>query len=523
MAITIGSNSYSYLRDAINAAVNNDVILVGAGTYNILDYTSSAPQNVNVGFCGSYAPSLSRFFTGKSGINGLTIEGAVDGTTGAPLATITNITRIYAGAKDRGYGLPTKWTINNLALQFNVTSGSEYILQGGNYGSLTNNLTDLTLKNVIFQGTHVGSSGGNGVYCDLIAANNLTFDQVKVGSNFGGQQTYVAGTTTTMSSGGSAFLFAQGNKMLVQDSSFVETGYGNSITFWGSTDATLTGNLFDGDGQIKQRGQILSNTSAFTTGVDSNLFVGGTHLDLIDVGGLQITASNNSFDAKSINTPSASVTKGIGIVISSTTVNQTLEQARKIMIKGNDFKDVNPIVVQLSGQASGASARTGTEVQLTFDQNRVYNPVISSFTTFGRFIIGGTSDDVLTGAMSTSKNDFISGAQGNDTLTGNGGDDAFVFAFQPGTANNNVDTITDFKATGRGADKIWLDDSVFTALSKGALGGSFGTKINFDATTKCLFYDPTGSGSTTETGSTLKVANFTGISVTPIASDFVVF
>jgi len=523
MAITIGSNSYSYLRDAINAAVNNDVILVGAGTYNILDYTSSAPQNANVGYCGSYAPSLSRFFTGKSGINGLTIEGAVDGTTGAPLATITNITRIYAGAKDRGYGLPTKWTINNLALQFNVTSGSEYILQGGNYGSLTNNLTDLTLKNVIFQGTHVGSSGGNGVYCDLIAANNLTFDQVKVGSNFGGQQTYVAGTTTTMSSGGSAFLFAQGNKMLVQDSSFVETGYGNSITFWGSTDATITGNLFDGDGQIKQRGQILSNTSAFTTGVDSNLFVGGTHLDLIDVGGLQITASNNSFDAKSINTPSASVTNGIGIVISSTTGNQTLAQARSIMIKGNDFKDVNPIVVQLSGQASGATARTGTEVQLTFDQNRVYNPVISSFTTFGRFIIGGTSDDVLTGALSTSKNDFISGAQGNDTLTGNGGDDAFVFAFQPGTANNNVDTITDFKAPSKGADKIWLDDSVFTALSKGALGSSFGSKINFDATTKCLFYDPTGSGSITETGSTLKVANFTGTSIAPIASDFVVF
>jgi Ca2+-binding RTX toxin-like protein len=171
------------------------------------------------------------------------------------------------------------------------------------------------------------------------------------------------------------------------------------------------------------------------------------------------------------------------------------------------------------------TAATGTTppatAQFTFGSNKVYNPVTSSFTTFGRFIVGGTAADTLTGALTPSRNDFISGAQGNDTLRGNGGDDAFVFAFQPGTANNNVDTITDFKANG--ADKIWLDDAVFTALSKGALGSSFGTKINYDSTSKGLFYDPTGSGSTTETGSTLKIAVLDGTSTAPFAGDFVVF
>ena len=219
----------------------------------------------------------------------------------------------------------------------------------------------------------------------------------------------------------------------------------------------------------------------------------------------------------------ATVTKGVGIYIGSTS-SQLLSQVRALTISGNQFTDVIPLVLDLSTAATGTTP-TAT-AQFSFGSNEVYNPVTSSFTTFGRFIVGGTSADTLTGAQSPTRDDFISGAQGNDTLTGNGGSDAFVFAFQPGTANNNVDIITDFKnpnITSNNADKIWLDDAVFTTLSKGALGSSFGTFINYDSGTKGLFYDPLGGGSTTETGSTLKIATLGGFSVAPVAGDFVVF
>jgi hypothetical protein len=217
----------------------------------------------------------------------------------------------------------------------------------------------------------------------------------------------------------------------------------------------------------------------------------------------------------------ATVTNGVGIYIGSC---QALSQLRSLTISGNQFTDVIPLVLDLSTAATGTNP--AATAQFSFGSNEVYNPVTSSFTTFGRFIVGGTSADTLTGAPLT-RNDFISGAQGNDTLTGNGGSDAFVFAFQPGTANNNVDTITDFKnpdITSNNDDKIWLDDAVFTTLSKGALGSSFGTIINYNPGTRCLFYDPLGLGSTSETNvGTLKIAKLGGFSVAPVAGDFVVF
>jgi hypothetical protein len=63
----------------------------------------------------------------------------------------------------------------------------------------------------------------------------------------------------------------------IQNSTFVGTRYGNSITFWGSTNAALRGTSFAGDGQLKQRArQILNNTTGV---VDSNVLMGGTQVN----------------------------------------------------------------------------------------------------------------------------------------------------------------------------------------------------------------------------------------------------
>ena len=90
--------------------------------------------------------------------------------------------------------------------------------------------------------------------------------------------------------------------MRIQDSTFVEKRYGNSITFGGSTNSALRGKTLAGNGQLKKRGrQILSNTTGV---VDSKVVMGGIHLDLIDVGGQTLSAT-------SLNTPWATVTKGL--------------------------------------------------------------------------------------------------------------------------------------------------------------------------------------------------------------------
>jgi hypothetical protein len=87
----------------------------------------------------------------------------------------------------------------------------------------------------------------------------------------------------------------------------------------------------------------------------------------------------------------------------------------------------------------------------------------------------------------------------------------------------NVDTITDFKISG--VDKIWLDDSVFTGLSQGALaGGDFGTAaaVGLDVVFSggSLLFRDGGSASLSDY---TEFAKLTRTSISPVAADFVVF
>jgi uncharacterized protein (TIGR01370 family) len=92
----------------------------------------------------------------------------------------------------------------------------------------------------------------------------------------------------------------------------------------------------------------------------------------------------------------------------------------------------------------------------------------------------------------------LDGARGNDTLTGAGGADVFVF--DTAFAFNNIDSITDF---AHGTDHIELAHSIFTVLPVGALAaGAFTTGIAttaaqhilYDSETGALSYDADGSG-----------------------------
>jgi hypothetical protein len=114
-------------------------------------------------------------------------------------------------------------------------------------------------------------------------------------------------------------------------------------------------------------------------------------------------------------------------------------------------------------------------------------------------LVGDAGDNTLRG---TAQGDILKGGLGNDTLTGNAGADQFVFDTAP-DALTNVDTITDFAA---GADKLVLDDEIFTALTSGpgaddfvsgagataALDGA--DHLIYNSSTGALYYDADGTG-----------------------------
>jgi Ca2+-binding RTX toxin-like protein len=126
-------------------------------------------------------------------------------------------------------------------------------------------------------------------------------------------------------------------------------------------------------------------------------------------------------------------------------------------------------------------------------------------------------------------NDALRGGTGNDTLNGGGGNDAFVFDTAL-NATGNVDRIADFV---HGADRIRLDDDVFTALAGATAltaaqfrsGAGVTTaadaddRILYDTSTGALYYDRDGNGSA---AAAIKFAVLAGSPDALSASDFAV-
>jgi len=117
-------------------------------------------------------------------------------------------------------------------------------------------------------------------------------------------------------------------------------------------------------------------------------------------------------------------------------------------------------------------------------------------------VIGSAYADTLIGNASANR---IEGGLGNDTLTGHGGADRFVFNTALGASN--IDTITDFTV---GSDLMELAKSIFTTLQSGVDPGSLAPsafrystqasssgglgEIIYNAVTGSLSYDSDGAG-----------------------------
>jgi hypothetical protein len=154
---------------------------------------------------------------------------------------------------------------------------------------------------------------------------------------------------------------------------------------------------------------------------------------------------------------------------------------------------------------SGVAVRSELLAQgeLAFGSNRVNG------TLFDSLHVGGVSDDRLNmSPVVGSTSNWISGGPGNDQLYGSANAfDAFVF-WAPLDSLNNLDTIHGFETATSFPDQIWLDASVFDALSvsngllnassfasnnNGLPAGAAG-QIIFNTSTGKLSYDPDGTG-----------------------------
>ena len=137
------------------------------------------------------------------------------------------------------------------------------------------------------------------------------------------------------------------------------------------------------------------------------------------------------------------------------------------------------------------------------------------YITWGRFearpavFSGNAADNMINGQAGNDSlsgldgNDTLSGGAGNDSLTGGPGADCFVFDTTP-NGSTNRDAITDFAP---GADKILLDDAVFSQLAAGSLAAAnfaanaSGTAqdanefVLYNTATGTLAYDADGSAS----------------------------
>ena len=132
---------------------------------------------------------------------------------------------------------------------------------------------------------------------------------------------------------------------------------------------------------------------------------------------------------------------------------------------------------------------------------------------------GNALANVITGGAG---NDILRGGLGADTLIGGAGRDNHLFDSALG--GGNVDTIAGFAS---GTDRIWLEDSIFTALGRGALPASafvLGTqagdaddRIIYDAAAGALSYDADGSGA----GAAVQFASL-GAGTVLTAGDFTV-
>jgi VCBS repeat-containing protein len=288
---------------------------------------------------------------------------------------------------------------------------------------------------------------------------------------------------------------------------------GNDLLIGGDANDTLSG----GDGNDVLRGGLGNNDSMdggngtedmldFSDGTVAVTFTldqtAGSHSITNGTGGL---GNNDTYQ----NIEGVIGTSSADTITGSNTANDILRGGG-----GNDVLDGaggTGDLLDLSDATAGFTINFSQGVSQSVTASGIGTDTYSNFegvigSAFNDTINGSSGNDILRGGGGNdvidggAGNDTITGGTGADTMTGGIGNDVFVF----NSPTNAVDTITDFEANG--ADKLQLDDAIFTQLTPGALsaanfvsnsGGVAGDAndyILFDSDTGNLYYDADGNG-----------------------------
>ena len=224
-------------------------------------------------------------------------------------------------------------------------------------------------------------------------------------------------------------------------------GVNTSVNASTSTAAvTLTGN---------------NGTDSLTGGSGHDTISGGAGVDTINggAGNNVITDAGNGADR--ITHDSAAST----VIISVTGTGLVRLTAPAPRATVNSAPSIDTRVNVTNAGASGVvmNGNTGADSLLGGNGNDTISGGDENDTLEGGAgadsIQGGDGSDSISGSGGA---DSLDGGLGNDALTGGAAADRFYFSTTL-DSSNNVDTIADFKASG--ADKIYLDDAIFTALS----------------------------------------------------------
>ncbi|HEX8062849.1 MAG TPA: hypothetical protein VF535_06500, partial [Allosphingosinicella sp.] len=186
---------------------------------------------------------------------------------------------------------------------------------------------------------------------------------------------------------------------------------------------------------------------------------------------------------------------------------------------GNDFYFVDDAADVVYEEAGGGEDTVAASTSYTLTANVENLQAANIGGTAALTLVGNDLGNFIWG---TQGNNLLAGGGGHDRIFGYAGADQFLFNTAPGAAS--FDWLDDFQA---GTDKILLDNSVFTALTDGALPASaFVTataaadaddRIIFNAADGSVYYDADGNGA----GAALLIA-YVPVGQTLTAADFLV-
>ena len=435
--MTINVSTSAALRSAIQTVSSSDptIQLDGTGTYSTV---------VTLGKQSSSSPAAVAY-------SGYTVQGS--SATLASSATLQD-TRIYQQNVD-GPHMPG--TVQNLTLNYNKLSGASS--NGGALLSVTSTAArSLTVNNVAFTGTHSGWNGNGGLYMSLRSFNaasplntTLTLNNVNVAIT--GQNNGFDGTT-----GGSSFLHNWNNNgvVTISGSTFDEAGFRSSFQFVNfnapssSTAAPvhiISNNIFKrtSNQTVRSEGNILSNVNATLAG---NTFENGSFLDLgANVAGL-------TFNGNTFNT----IAGGCGIRVNGTSLAGSPTFSPTLT---NTFTGPGLALKYVSNTASTGAAFHGLNYVGSFSVGG---------KTFGRMVAFGQGNDAYNVALfSPSVSAWISGDDGNDSLSGSNQDDCILGGIGNDSLNGNGGLDTIEGGTG--------DDTLNGATGNDVLTGGTGVDV----------------------------------------------